>query len=116
MCINNEMSVSAIQEQIGVRLKRARLNKNLTQSEVADQSGLTKFVVGQVEKGASSVESLIRYLSALDMVDHLNDFVPPTEVLPVQLSKLSGNVRQRASRVTRKQNEAKDMPEKDGTD
>ena len=40
----NTMSSSAVCKEIGQRLKRARLNANRTQKEVADHAGLSEYL------------------------------------------------------------------------
>ena len=93
------MSDQAILTEIGARLKRRRLNRNLTQQEVADQAGLTRMTVGEFERGASSsMKTLIRILRVLAALEELESFLPDTGPSPLQLAKLQGRRRQRASR------------------
>ena len=93
------MSDQAILTEIGGRLKRRRLNRNLTQQEVADQAGLTRMTVGEFERGASSsMKTLIRILRVLGALEELENFLPDTGPSPLQLAKLQGRQRQRASR------------------
>lgn len=93
------MSDQAILAEIGTRLKRRRLNRNLTQHEVADQAGLTRTTVGEFERGApASMLTLIRILRVLGALEELESFLPDTGPSPLQLAKLQGKQRQRASR------------------
>jgi transcriptional regulator with XRE-family HTH domain len=93
------MSDQAILEDIGGRLKRRRLDRNLTQQEVADQAGLTRTTIGEFERGASSsMLTLIRILRVLDALEELDSFLPDAGLSPLQLAKLQGKQRQRASR------------------
>ena len=93
------MSDQAILAEIGGRLKRRRLNRNLTQEEVADQAGLTRMTVGEFERGASSsMKTLVRILRVLEALEELENFLPDTGPSPLQLAKLQGRQRQRASR------------------
>ena len=93
------MSDQAILAEIGGRLKRRRLNRNLTQEEVADQAGLTRMTVGEFERGASSsMKTLIRILRVLEALEELENFLPDTGPSPLQLARLQGRQRQRASR------------------
>lgn len=97
MEITNTTSVAVIQHELGSRLKRARLNKNWGQKYVAELSGLSPYLIGQVEKGEGTMEALICYLKALGMIEAISSFIPPTTVSPIQLAKLEGKVRKRAS-------------------
>lgn len=92
-----EMTVSAYAEEIGERLKQARLNRDLTQAEVARLAGVARKTVLNAEKGKAQLETLIAIMMALDLTDHLNLFLPKQEISPLQLAKLQGKKRQRAS-------------------
>ena len=93
------MSDQAILEKIGARLKRRRLDRNLSQQEVADQAGLTRTTIGEFERGASSsMLTLIRILRVLGALEELESFLPDTGLSPLQLARLKGKQRQRASR------------------
>ncbi len=88
---------SAIAEILGERLKQVRLNADLTQIEVAERSGLSRKVVMSAEKGKIQLESLVAIMLVLDLSDALDGFLPETEISPLQLARLQGQKRQRAS-------------------
>lgn len=90
-------SPAAIAETLGQRLKQARLNQDLTQQEVAERAGLGRKVVLNAEKGKAQLEGLIAILQALDLTAQLDNFLPPQPPSPIQLAKLQGKQRQRAS-------------------
>lgn len=94
--INNH-SPQAIAEQLGERLKLARLNANLTQTEVAERSGVSRKVVIAAEKGKVQLESLVAIMLVLDLAGQLDTFLPRQAISPLQLAKLQGKQRQRAS-------------------
>jgi transcriptional regulator with XRE-family HTH domain len=97
--VNYGMSDQAILEDIGRRLKRRRLDRNLTQQEVADRAGLTRTTIGEFERGASSsMLTLIRILRVLGALEELDNFLPESGPSPLQLAKRQGRQRQRASR------------------
>ena len=87
----------AIAEELGERLKQARLNADMTQIEVADQAGVSRKAVLNAEKGKSQLEVFIAILSALNLTNQLESFLAVQEISPIQLSKLKGRRRQRAS-------------------
>jgi putative transcriptional regulator len=93
----NTMSSTAICKEIGQRLKRARLNANRTQKKVADRAGLSVTAVQSVERGEALLETVVSVLMALDMIEQIKNFVPEQEISPLQLVKLHGKKRQRAS-------------------
>ena len=51
-------------EKIGLRIKNARLRRNITAEEIADRAGISKGTLTSIEKGVSSV-SIGAYASVL---------------------------------------------------
>ncbi|MBT8359701.1 MAG: helix-turn-helix domain-containing protein [Deltaproteobacteria bacterium] len=102
------ISPLAIAEELGNRLKQARLRADLTQSEVASRSGLSRRTILKAEKGKVQLENLVAILGAIGMVEHLNMFLPAQEISPIQLAKLKGQQRQRASRSKKRQTQSKE--------
>lgn len=95
----------ALAEEIGERLKQARLNRDLTQSEVATLAGVARKTVLNAEKGKVQLEVFIALLMALDLTEQLDLFLPKQQISPLQLAKLQGKQRQRASGQRRNTNE-----------
>lgn len=91
------VAASSLAEEIGERLKQARLNRDFTQEEVASLAGVARKTVLNAEKGKVQLETLIAIMMALDLTDQLDLFLPEQEVSPLQLAKLQGKKRQRAS-------------------
>ncbi|WP_180066699.1 MULTISPECIES: helix-turn-helix transcriptional regulator [unclassified Acinetobacter] len=87
---------------VGERLKRIRLNKDLTQLEVADLAWVNRRTVLNAEKGDVKLSDLIAILGALNMLDNLDIFVPELPLSPIQLHKLRGKERKRASGTNKK--------------
>ncbi len=90
-------SPSVMTEMLGERLKQARLNRNFTQIDVAKLAGVSRKVVLNAEKGKVQLLALTAIMMALGLEEHLNTFLPIQTLSPLQLSKLQGNKRQRAS-------------------
>ena len=93
-----KMSPMAIAEQLGERLKQTRLNADLTQAELASRTGLNRRTILNAERGNVQLKNLVAILVSLGMVEQLNLFLPVQEISPLQLAKLEGKKRQRASR------------------
>ncbi len=99
--INNGMSDMAIVRDLGERLKRRRLDQNITQQELADQAGLSRPTISDIERGQpAALMSLIRILRVLGLLEELNSFLPAPLPSPLQLARQQGKQRQRASRQT----------------
>lgn len=90
-------SPHAVAAEMGERLRQARLNANLTQAEVATKAGMSRKVVVHAEKGRVQLESLIAIMLALDLAGQLDSFLPKQELSPIQLMKMQGRKRIRAS-------------------
>lgn len=97
MNINN-MSPAALAEELGARLKQARLNADYTQTDLATRAGLSRKVVLNAERGKAQLENVVAILVALNLTEQLNLFIPKQEISPLQLAKMKGKERQRASR------------------
>ena len=96
------MSDHAILREIGRRLKRKRLDKNLSQQKLAEVAGLNRTTVGEIERGTpSGFLTFIQTLRALGALEELDSFLPDpdleTKISPLQLAKLKGKERRRAS-------------------
>lgn len=96
------MSIYAITHELGERIRQARLNRNLTQAELADKTGLSIKAIVNTEKGKSKLDTFVAVLVALDIAEQLNLFLPVQEISPIQLAKLKGKKRQRASKSSPK--------------
>lgn len=93
------MSDKAILREIGRRLRRTRLEKNLSQQRLAELSGLNRTTISAAErKAAIGVQTLVQILRALDALDGLDAFLPDPGLSPLQLAEMKGKQRQRASR------------------
>ena len=98
--INNwyAMSDLGILKELGQTLKTIRLQKNITQEEMAQKAGLNRMTIGKIEKGEpSSFLTFIQILRALDKLELLNNFTTVPTISPIQMAKLQKKSRQRAS-------------------
>ena len=86
-----------ILRELGRRLSRARLDRNLTQHEVAARAGIGTATLERLEAGApSKLPTLIRVLRALDLLEGLESLVPAgTGPSPLDLAT-RGRERRRA--------------------
>jgi putative transcriptional regulator len=99
------LTATALAEEIGERLKQARLNRDLTQSEVATLAGIARKTVLNAEKGKVQLDIMMAILIALDLTEQIDLFLPKQAISPLQLAKLQGKKRQRASGQRSNKNE-----------
>lgn len=91
-----------LQELLGERLKRLRLNRNLDQRTTAEKAGISEKALRNLESGrGSTVETLLRVLKALDYLQGLDMLAPEISVNPLDLLR-QPKARKRAPRCARR--------------
>lgn len=70
---NNEEDISALLEQLGGRLKTARLARNESQELFAKRLGLSRQSYSRMEQGSGQTQ-LINWLQASSVLGRLNDW------------------------------------------
>jgi transcriptional regulator with XRE-family HTH domain len=109
--INNwyAMSDSAIVTEIGSLIKQIRLQKNITQQQLADRVGLYRSTISEMENGrASSLLSFIVVLRGLEKLEMLNFLSDVPVISPLKLARKEKLVRKRASVVKNKNDHHQD--------
>lgn len=98
MKFSNDISDDAVLRELGGRIARYRLNKNLTQTGLAKEAGVSQRTLIRVEHGQSTQASnLIRILRALRILEHFETLIPEPALSPIQQLQLHGKSRKRAS-------------------
>jgi len=93
----SEMSNIAIISLIGEYIKQHRLDKNITQEQVAKDAGVNRWTIGKIERGHSiTLISLIQILRALDLMTVFEIFKYERKLSPIELVKLEESKKQRA--------------------
>ncbi|WP_340645936.1 helix-turn-helix domain-containing protein [Phenylobacterium sp.] len=88
MRFNNLLSDDAVTEEIGCRVAAVRLQRQMTQAQLAAAAGVSKRTVERLEGGApTQLGNLIRCLRALDKLEDLERFLPETPTSPIALLK-----------------------------
>ncbi len=94
----SSMTNQAIIREIGERIQQRRLNKNLSQEELAQKSGVSRRAIYLLESGHSTtLITILSVLRGLNSLGELENFLPKVKLSPIQLAKLEGRARQRAS-------------------
>ena len=103
MKIRNDISDDAAIKELGHRITQYRLNRNLTQSALAEEAGVSKRTLHRVEHGESThLTNMIRILRALDLLENLESLIPEPATSPIQQVKMQGKKRKRASSPSEK--------------
>lgn len=91
------LSDKSILETLGQRLKALRLRKNMTQQELSNRTTLSLNAIKALESGKGKLSNLIAILRELESLDQLHNFIPEVSISPLQLIKMKGKERHRAS-------------------
>lgn len=93
------MTDEVLLELIGERLAGLRLERNLTQSELAKQAGLGLRTVQRLESGeaATQLSGFVRVCRVLGLMERFEVLVPEPVASPMARLKLQGRKRRRAS-------------------
>ncbi|MDQ3759081.1 MAG: helix-turn-helix domain-containing protein [Actinomycetota bacterium] len=82
---------------LGERLRRARLARNLTQQRLAYEAGVGTATLRRLEAGqGASLVNVIRVLRALGLLDRLEQVIPPPAPDPIEQLESQRGMRQRA--------------------
>lgn len=92
---------AVILAELGKRLAAVRLGRNLTQSQLAEQAGVSKRTVERLEAGAvaAQLSGFIRVCRVLDLLERFDLLIPEPGPSPMAQLKLRGKERRRASAV-----------------
>lgn len=101
MKITTQLTDDVILAELGHRLAQVRLERNLTQAQLALEAGVSKRTIERLEKGsaATQLSSIIRLCRVLDLLERLELLVPEPVPSPMAQLQLRGKQRQRASRA-----------------
>ena len=92
------MSDIAVLAEVGQRVRQERLNQNVEQAVLARRAGISQRTLQRLEAGSvSTLATMVRVLRALGKLNAIDAFLPPPGISPIQLARLSGAKRQRAS-------------------
>ena len=98
MNIEETNTDDVVLQELGRRLARRRVERDLTQEQLAQEAGVSKATVERLEAGqAVKSTSLIRVLRSLGLLEALNRLVPEPLPSPIERIRLKGRERQRAA-------------------
>lgn len=99
MPIQRLMSDEALLQELGQRIARLRLERNLSQAQLAEQAGISKRTLERLEAGAAATQLslFLRVLRQLDLLERLELLLPEPQPSPLALLEQQAT-RKRASR------------------
>jgi transcriptional regulator with XRE-family HTH domain len=96
MRFTNLLSDDATLQEMGVRLRCLRFERDWTQTDLAEAAGISRGTVERLETGASTqLTNWLRCLRALGQLQQLDLLLPDAEPGPIELLAGRGRPRQR---------------------
>ncbi len=87
----------ALQAELGFRLAKIRLTRNITQTELAKEAGVGVRTVRRLESGESTtLDSFLRIVIALELADDVLNSIPSQNIRPIERVDSRQSVRKRA--------------------
>lgn len=108
MQIETNMKDELILRELGGRVREKRVDKRISQADLARIAGVGKSTVQRLEAGHSvEMKKFIRVLRGLDLIEVLNVAFPEQGIRPMDLLKAQKKTRQRSSRPRNKEKAGK---------
>ena len=100
------MTDAAVVATICKSIKQMRLNKNISQEELSQKSGINRITISRLESGkAINVLTMIQLLRALEHLELIEHFNIEPEVSPILIMKQQKQWRKKASSPRVKKND-----------
>jgi transcriptional regulator with XRE-family HTH domain len=100
MSYNIDFTIAAsnqIEAALCRRIESIRLSRNITQEQLADESGVSTKTIGRMERGEGvSLDTFIRVMIALKIQHNLEGLLPDPSVRPIERVGLVSGERKRA--------------------
>jgi transcriptional regulator with XRE-family HTH domain len=79
-------TAAELQAELGARIRRLRLSRNIDQRTTANKAGVSEKALRNLEGGrGSTVETLVRTLKALDYLQGIEILAPEVTINPLTL-------------------------------
>ena len=91
------LSDKGIEAELGSRIKALRLRKNVTQQALAEATSLSLNTIKSLEAGRGKLSTVIAVMREMGVLEQLDNFIPAPAISPMQLVKMQGKARERAS-------------------
>ena len=92
------MSDAVVVKTLCQSIKQLRLNKNISQEELAKRSGVSRITISRMESSkAINLLTYVQLLRALENLELLNNLVIEPEISPILLMEQMSNYRKKAT-------------------
>lgn len=104
------LSDKALLETIGSFIQSHRLNQNKSQTQVANDAGISRSTLSLLERGEKvRIDSFIQVLRVLDLLHVMDAFAIREQISPLEYAKLKRKERKQASPKKRNTEENSDL-------
>ena len=91
------MTPGGLCAELGARLAKIRLSRNITQEALAREAGIGLRTLRRLEAGGScTLDSFLRIVAVLGLTDHLLSAVPAQDIRPIERISARRSERKRA--------------------
>ena len=95
--VNDDMTSQSLRAELGARLARQRLARNVTQKALAEAAGIGLRTLRRIEAGeSSSLDSFLRAATALGLADAVMSGIPEQAIRPIERVESRRGERRRA--------------------
>ena len=93
----NLANVDLIMKDLGARLARTRLSRNISQEDLAEKAGITRRTLSRLETGqGATLDTMVRVLRGLGLESHLEALLPNPDIQPIHRQTFKTPERKRA--------------------
>ncbi|MBL4687003.1 MAG: helix-turn-helix transcriptional regulator [Nannocystaceae bacterium] len=97
-------TATQVELEIGRRLARLRLSRNVTQAALAEKAGIGVRTLRRLEAGErSTFDTFLRIATALDLKEAILSALPKGDIRPIERVSKKGSERRRASAASQRQ-------------
>lgn len=90
-------SISQIEKTLCQRIEQIRISRNITQKQLAKEAGVSLKTIARLENGEGvTLNTFIRVITALGLIQNLEEILPDPALQPLQLIRNSVKARLRA--------------------
>lgn len=110
MRLENELTDGAVLAELGHRIAQRRLERGLTQQQLADEAGVSRHTLLRMEAGNGvTLDAFVRILRALHLLAGLEQLVPEPPPSPLEQLRRERGRRRRAAAGSRRDAPATDV-------
>jgi len=90
------MTNTTIEKIIGERIKKLRLEYNITQNNLAKKTGISRVSISKIENGMGvNLSSLLEIMRGLRVLENIEHLIPEPEISPIEIIKLKNKTKKK---------------------